>query len=347
MDIIGIICEYNPFHNGHLYHLEKIKEMFPNSLIVLVMPSSFTQRGNASIINKWDKTRIALNYKIDLVIELPYVFTVQSATYFAKASVAILNHLKIDYLVFGSECGSIDILKTKDNEKLLPNDMLGKCYLNEILNNNYNMIPITIKRTNDYHNTLLNDTITSATSIRNGLKEHKDISKYTPIDIKYINTDFLDDNYFKYLKYKIISEQNDLKKYLDVDEGLENRILKYIYKVTTIDELIMKIKTKRYTYSKLSRMLNHILCGFMKEERDKFCEITYIRVLGFSKLGQSYLKKIKKEVTIPIITNYSKIHDSMLDYEMTITKIYASVLNNQQQQELIENEYKNNPLNIL
>ncbi|MEG1900013.1 MAG: nucleotidyltransferase family protein [Bacilli bacterium] len=347
MDIIGIICEYNPFHNGHLYHLEKIKEMFPNSLIVLVMSSSFTQRGNASIINKWDKTRIALNYKIDLVIELPYVFTVQSATYFAKASVAILNHLKIDYLVFGSECGSIDILKTKDNEKLLPNDMLGKCYLNEILNNNYNMTPVTIKRTNDYHNKLLNDTITSATSIRNGLKEHKDISKYTPIDIKYINTNFLDDNYFNYLKYKIISEQNDLKKYLDVDEGLENRILKYIYKVTTIDELIMKIKTKRYTYSKLSRMLNHILCGFTKEKRDKFYKITYIRVLGFSKLGQGYLKKIKKEVTIPIITNYSKIHDSMLDYEMTITKIYASVLNNPQQQELIENEYKNNPLNIL
>ena len=87
---VGIICEYNPFHNGHLFHLKKIKEMFPKSNIILVMSGNFTERGDVSIINKWDKTAIALHYGVDLVVELPFVFAVQSADVFAKASIYII-----------------------------------------------------------------------------------------------------------------------------------------------------------------------------------------------------------------------------------------------------------------
>ena len=103
MKKIGIICEYNPFHNGHLYHLEKIKEMYPDSLIVLVMSSSFTQRGEISILNKWEKTEIALNYKVDLVIELPFVFASQSADIFSYGAIKILKELNVDTIIFGSE----------------------------------------------------------------------------------------------------------------------------------------------------------------------------------------------------------------------------------------------------
>ena len=79
MKSVGIICEYNPFHNGHLKHLNEVKEMFPGYTIILVMSGNFTERGDVSIISKWDKTEIALKAGIDLVIELPFFFASQSA----------------------------------------------------------------------------------------------------------------------------------------------------------------------------------------------------------------------------------------------------------------------------
>ena len=93
MKKIGIICEYNPFHNGHIYHIEKIKEKWKDSIIILVMSGNYTQRGTVSILDKWDKTDIALKY-VDLVVELPFVFTIQSADTFAKGAIEILNSLK-------------------------------------------------------------------------------------------------------------------------------------------------------------------------------------------------------------------------------------------------------------
>ena len=96
-DVIGIICEYNPFHNGHVYHLSKVKELFPNSLVVLVMSSCFTERGEISLLNKWDKTDIALNYGVDIVIELPFFYATNSADYFAEGSIKILNELNCNY----------------------------------------------------------------------------------------------------------------------------------------------------------------------------------------------------------------------------------------------------------
>ena len=115
MKSVGIICEYNPFHNGHLYHLQKVKEMFPNLPIVLILAGNFTQRGIPSILDKWDKTEIALHYGIDLVIELPFSFATQSADIFAYGAIRLLSLLQVDYLVFGSESNNIEQLT-----KLLP-----------------------------------------------------------------------------------------------------------------------------------------------------------------------------------------------------------------------------------
>ena len=354
MKTIGIICEYNPFHNGHLYHINKIKEMFPDSMIILVMSGNFTQRADASIINKWDKTEIALKNNIDLVIELPFEFTCQSADLFAYGAVSILNKLKVDYLVFGSESNDIDminsiadiqlskeyndkvknLLKTGINyatclSKALeeygykniknPNDILGISYVRELKKLNSNIVPITIKRDNDYNSKELTDNITSATSIREHIKD-ENIKKYVPsITYKYLqNKLYFIEDYFPLLKYKILSDIDNLDKYFGVEEGIDNKIKKVIYSSNSYDELIMNIKSKRYTYSKIKRILLCILIGFTKEDAKVRKELKYIRVLGFNKKGRSYLNKIKKEIDIPIYTNYKKD----MNLELKVTSIY-------------------------
>ena len=101
--IIGIICEYNPFHNGHLYHLNKIKELYPDSTIILVMSGNITQRGDISIINKWDKTNIALKFGIDLIIELPFIYACNSSDIFCKGAIQILKELKVNKIIFSNK----------------------------------------------------------------------------------------------------------------------------------------------------------------------------------------------------------------------------------------------------
>lgn len=364
MKSVGIICEYNPFHNGHLYHINKVKEMFPDHTVILIQSSSFTERGEISIINKFDKTKIALKYGVDLVIELPFVFSTQSADIFAKGSLSLLNYLNCEYLVFGSESNDIDTLKelakiqlkSKRYDKLVkkymddginyptamnkaltdlggksvnnPNDLLGLSYIKEIIKNKYNITPISIKRTNDYHSLKANDKIISASAIRNIIKNKKRFKKYVPsLSYKYINKNNFDTKLFELLKYKINSDK-DLSLYQTVDEGIENRIIKYINNVSTMDELISKIKTKRYTYNKISRMLIHILCNFTKDEADKFKEITYIRVLGFNDKGKNYLNRVKRNSSVPIITNPKNSNDEMLKLEHRVTDIYNIITDN-------------------
>lgn len=379
MHTIGIICEYNPFHNGHLYHIQEIKKKYPKSIICLVMSGNFTQRGELSVINKWDKTEIALEYGIDLVIELPFNFASQSADIFCKGAIEILNHLKVDTIVFGSESNDIKFLNeivdiqlnNKDYDILVknyinegvnyptaiskaleeignikvenPNDILGVGYIKEIKKNNYNIKFDTIKRTNNYNDIYTSGSISSATSIRNLLKEKKDTKDFVPeISYKYLSNHlyFIDD-YFSFIKYKILSEIDNLDKYQTVDEGLSNRIKKYINQSNSLEELIMNIKTKRYTYNRLKRMFIHILVGFTKENADD--TLKFIRVLGFNKKGRYHLNKIKKDIDIPIITNYSN-SKGLLNFENKINSILSVALPQKKQIDFIEKEYKQKPI---
>lgn len=380
MKKVGIICEYNPFHNGHLYHINKIKEMFDDSLIILVMSGNFTQRGEASIIPKYSKCDIALLSGIDLVIELPFIFATQSADVFAKTSIEILDKLNVDYVVFGSETNDINKLTmlakaqidNKKYDKLVkeyldkgvnyptalskalyqltdkkidkPNDILGVSYIREILKLNSNITPICIKRSNDYNSIELNDNITSASSIRYALLNGDDVKNYVPEYVyNYLKNPVFTKNYFNLLKYKIMTE-NTLEEYQTVDEGIQNRIKKCIINSRDLDDLILKVKTKRYTYNKLSRMFIHILCNLKKEEVKKYNKISYIRVLGFNIKGRNYLNEIKKDIDIPIITNFSRTNDPILDIEMRSTCVYASILNEKDKINLIESEYKDFPI---
>ena len=372
---IGIICEYNPFHYGHLYHLKKIKEMYPNSNIILVLTGWINERGDLSLIDKFKKTDIALYYGVDLVVELPFKY-MGSADYFTKGSIDILNKLGCDTIVFGSESNDVDTLtylaniqlNDKNYNKLVkkyldkginyptamskalkdisgktvdtPNDILGLSYVKEILKNNYNIKPITIKRTNDYNSKKVEGKITSATSIRELIKNKKRFKKYVPsYSYKYLKNTILLDNYFNYIKYKIISTY-DLTIYQGIDEKLANRIKKYINLSNSLDELISNIKTKAYTYNRIKRTLVYILFSLTKDDF-KNLKLEYIRVLGFNKKGKDYLNSIKKNIDIPLLTNYN---DKYLNKELIINNILS--LNNKikDKKSFIEKEYKNKPI---
>ncbi len=371
---VGIIAEYNPFHNGHLYHLKKIKEKFPEEEIVLVMNGHYTQRGTVSIIDKWKRVEIAKKAGINLIVELPFPFATQSADFFSYGAITILEKLKIEKFVFGSETEDIKTLTTiakcqinnKEFDCLVklyskygenyptaiskaiydltgekvnaPNDLLGVSYIKVILANKYKIKPIAIKRLNNYHDKNIS-TIASATAIRENLLLNKDVTKaipnFTNIHLKKENLHFIE-QYFNLLKYKIITEEN-LNQIATVEEGIENLLKKTIYEVSSYQELIEELKSKRYTYNKITRMLLHILMGFTKEEAKNFREITYIRILGFDKKGQKYLRKIKKNVEIPIISKFIR-NNKMLELELKATTIYA-IPNNEK--ELIKKEYTN------
>ena len=111
MEAVGISCEYNPLHKGHIYHIKETKKLFPNSIIILVMNGYFLERGEISILSKENKTKLSLIYGIDLVVELPFIYGSQSADIFAEASIKILNYLGCKHIVFGSESNNIDALK--------------------------------------------------------------------------------------------------------------------------------------------------------------------------------------------------------------------------------------------
>lgn len=373
MKIIGIIAEYNPFHNGHLYQIKKIKEKYKDSLIIVVLSSSFSQRGEPIILSKHERTDIILNNNVDIVIELPYVFSTQSADIFAKGAISILNSIGINTLSFGIESDINNLQKAAEiqlNNKEFdlkvkeymdkkynyrssvaksifdlinitvdsPNDILAVSYIKEILKQNKNIEILPIKRTSTYTDLKSKNKIVSASNIRNKLGK-ENIKKYVPKETyKYLkNFKYNDNLYFKLLKYKLFTN-NNLNNILLVDEGIENRINKYIKVSNNINELISNIKTKRYTENKIRRTLCHILCDYTKEKNKEFTDIEYIKILGFNEKGKKYLNIIKNKTKYQILTNYKKgFH--MLEEEIKISQIYDLLTN----KNTFLDEYKKGP----
>lgn len=367
MEIIGLIAEYNPFHNGHLYQINKIKEMYPNSIIIVILNGYFLERGIISLETKEEKTRLALKYGVNLVVELPFVFGSNSADIFASSALELLNELKITKLVFGSESNDVKLLtkiaeyQSTDefNQKLKtyldqginyptalnkasianinePNDLLGISYIKAIINNNYKIEPITIKRTNDYHDITSNETIISASNIREKYFNNINIKDYIP-EGKLVNIN--NELFFNLLKYKIITEK-DLSIYLTVDEGIEYKLKKVINNCNSLNDLINQIKTKRYTYNRIMRMFIHILIGFTKVDKAKIINNEYIHLLGFDDEGQKYINSIKKDTNIPIVTKITNLNSKIKDYEQTAASIYQLLT----KEDVLTFEFSNKPL---
>ena len=385
MNITGIITEYNPFHNGHLYHLNTAKKVTNCHGIVCIMSGNFVQRGEPAIIDKWKRAEMALLNGVDLVIELPTFYAVSSAEFFAKGAVGILNDIGIvDNIFFGSECGDVNLLykiaevltkepeelklKIKENlksgvtyakarEKALidildneslnevlsnSNNILGIEYIKAIIKSNSSITPLTMKREGSkYNDKEFNTIFSSATSIRENIKKNFNLNlleSYMPSPSLDILTSLSKNNYtfvfeedmYKFIKYRLLTNCINFNNLFEAKEGIDNKFIKEIYYSSSYEDFVFRIKSKRYTYTKISRLLSQLffsLDNYSFEELLKE-ENLYARILGFNDTGRLILKEMKKKSSIPIITKVSKNNSNkLLQLDIQSTKAY-SILNN-------------------
>lgn len=223
-----------------------------------------------------------------------------------------------------------------------PNNILGLSYTKTIINEQLHINPLTIKRiNNDYHDETINDAIASATSIRKALltdKQTKDITHTLPKStIKQLNEYKATTTiwhhwelYFPLLHYKVMTmESEQLATIFGVDEGLENRIKQTARHAHSFSDWLDKIKTKRYTQTRLQRMFVHILTHTTKQAIEPFTNIAnipYLRLLGMSDIGQAYINQRKKQFTVPLITNIKRDLPADITIDERATDAYYAVL---------------------
>lgn len=310
--ITGIICEFNPLHDGHRYLINTVREKSDG--VVCVMSGNFVQRGEFAVYDKFKRAENALNNGADLIIELPCVYSLMSANGFAKYAVQILESTGVvDEIAFGAECDNVDSLKaTADKIKSCSSEIKNKMkeglsypsarkavVKSEILDTPNNILAIeyinstslpcrAIKRIGKGHDT--DDSSYSASAIR------KNLSPDEICTIKNCEIAVL-------AKLRTMTAE-DFSKIEDVSEGLENRIVNAVRSSVSLEEIYGKIKSKRYTHSRIRRIILRSYLGITKEYGTN---APYIRILGFNDRGKELLSKMKKNAKLPIISRYSNI----------------------------------------
>ena len=336
-NVLGIIAEYNPFHNGHLFHMNESKKSIQADYTVAVVSGNFVQRGDTSLVDKWTKAEMAISNGIDLVIELPLLYSISSAENFAEGSIKILTALKVvDYLSFGSELCDVNILndfaevlytepkefvsvlnhelgkgfsypKAREYANVLssPNNILAIEYLKALKKFKSPIQPMSVKRHKvDYHDTRIVNGFASATAIRqiaqtNDIWSLRQAMPKSSFDILYDrlrsgktvpNLNRFEREIIYTLRKMSVAEIAELP---DVTEGLEHAIKNATASCNTIDELLTILKSKRYTTTRLRRILVYALLGITKKDMQLSQKITpYIRVLGFNQKGKELLSGI-------------------------------------------------------
>lgn len=384
--VVGIIAEYNPFHNGHAYHIQKTKEQTGANFVVAVITGNFTQRGNTSVINKWEKAKMAINGGVDLVIELPTIYSISSAENFSSGAIKILNNIGIvDSISFGMEADDISSLNNIANVLLSEpqeytsllkaelqkgssypkareialmmylndikrysnilngsNNILAIEYLKALKKQRSNLIPIGVKREKVYYNsTKIIDEYASATGIRslllrNQLEEIRKVVPSTTLSILLNNiregTYVLDlTAYGAEILYKLRTMSiQEIANLPDVSEGLENLIKDVSNKTNNLIDLINGIKSKRYTQTRIQRILLYALLGITKKDMEYSKKIVpYVRILGCSENGKILLSQINNKAKIITSlkkfekTNKNKKIARMLEIDKKATNIYT------------------------
>lgn len=353
MKTVGIICEYNPFHNGHLHHLIKAKEIAEGGAIIAILTGYFSMRGDISVINKYDKIKTAIDNGVNLTIELPYLLGTQNADLFAYNSIYLLNKMKIDTIVCGSEQNNLNIIKEiyqlqkkeefqdlikmnlkngnsyrksfsealkKYNYELNSNDMLNLKYYEAIQNINPQIELILIQRINNNYNdkTINNSKIQSATALRIIDTIEGFVPEY--VNEIFINKGFYNINQFSSILRHIITTSN-INDIFMAKEGIENSLTANFQ---NIDELVEKLTTKRYTSSRIKRFLSYIITNTQKDTNFDISK-TLPRVTGFDELGKGHLSKIKKQVNY--FTRLTNGISEIYDKELLIAKIFTNIFN--------------------
>lgn len=366
---LAVIGEFNPFHNGHFYHLTKAKKMTMPDFTIGVMSGNFVQRGDTAILDKWTRAEIAIRNGFDLIIELPTLYSISSAENFADGAIKILDSLGIvDYLAFGSEIGEIEPIdnvasilykepkefSTLINKQLRsglsypkareialsmyfgtskvfssileePNNILGVEYLKAIKKYKSTITPITFKRKNsDYHSKTISFGIASATAIRSFLNDNDKLKEVLPkSSYEILKKKMKSGEYVKglevfekeiiyILRRMTISEIENLP---EVTEGLENRIKSAVHEAKNLNDLISKIKSKRFTQTRIQRILVYALLNVTKKDMQSAQKATpYIRILGFSEYGKKIISTIaKNNPKAKIVVSFKKFVEANKD----------------------------------
>ena len=363
---IGIVAEYNPFHNGHLYQIRKIREIFGKDVFIAVVVSGdFVQRGEISFLDKWEKTQVNLEYGVNLVAELPLYYSIQNAEIFSKMATRILDYLGMDIQVFGAEEENIEVLqkvldlqKRQDyKDKLMgymkkgnsystsqrlalkeyeldgivkSNNILALEYMREIEKGNLGIKPFIVKREiSEYNEEKVEkerEEFASASFLRNELekileefcgdknlkskklilKKLKKIQKFVPeksfeiilenLEFKIkngINFQKLKEEIFKIVKYKILTEKKEkIMEIYDINCEIYARIYKGAEISKNYREFLENTKSRNLSNRRVERIILNILLNIKAGMMD--FEINYVRILGFDKKGQEYLKKIRE-----------------------------------------------------
>lgn len=383
MNIVGIICEFNPFHNGHKYLIDRVREDLKPDAVVCVMSGNFVQRGIPATWHKRLRAQMAVACGADLVFELPACYSVNAAPEFAYGGTALLASLGVNTLAFGSECGDASLIleiarkiASESDEMSLKikslmnggmaypkayselleaeypgflggsNNVLALEYAKQIIKHGFAMDLYTVKRVGAKHDSSeLSGEYSSASAIRNAVLEEVDINNiyesYIPKDACSIIKDYglvcrPENQLFAILRHRILTMScAELAQTLEVSEGLENKLKQAILKSNSVDELVHRIKSKRYTYARISRILMQILLGITKENYPvlKDSSLKYARVLAANAQGTKLIKRIKKADNIEIITNTARQkaqnaeNNPSLALDIVANDIY-SVLNN-------------------
>ena len=339
MSTFGIVCEFNPLHNGHKRLIDKARDLGAEC-IVCVMSGNAVQRGELAIADKYVRAEAAILCGADLVLELPYPWCAASAEYFSAAGIEILSHF-CDSVIFGSESGDIDLLtnaakvaatlkfkqeflqrsvegegaakayfslleRYASSQKLSSNDLLGIEYIRTAIEKNFNIDFYTIKREgagyNDMELSLGQNP--SATAIRQAWNKGMDASEYIPPEARdvFLNADFSGcEEFFRaVLMYFRLADSKHFDGIAEIDGGIENRIISCANKASSKEEFFDMLKTKRYTDAKLRRAMLFCMTGVRRELLKQ--SPAYVNLLGANSIGRELLSKTRKSAKITIVT---------------------------------------------
>lgn len=359
MKIVGIIIEANPFHKGHKYLIDKVREDLNPDILIACMSGYFTMRGELSVLSKLNKCDILLNNGFDLVLELPITHALNSADIFAESSVQILNSVGITHLAFGIENGEVDdflniielenskqfrdlflknlknsnrykqayfeTIKTISNNPtlaeltLLPNNTLGISYIRAIQKTT--ITPHCIKRigANDLEAEL--STFPSGTGLRKAINENIDISKFINFNTNLLSSIQDVDKQLKTLLLNLKIQQNYNQDTLHIYEGIDNYIFNNFDFNLNFEDNLNKLSNKKYSKSKLRRVIISLLLNIPASLSK---EPPYLRVLGFNASGINYLTSLKD---VSFITNIKNINNNFINEEIKATKLYSILTN--------------------
>ena len=404
--IIVIVAEYNPFHSGHLYQINKAKSICAADYVVVIMSGHFTQRGEAAIYDPYLRTEMALKAGVDAVYEMPAAFSTASAADFAFYAVTFLTLLNVDYISFGVEDATLDELenladillnesegfKNLIKEKLskgytyplarkeaflnelknfrnfdetgiksllsTPNNILGLEYIYTIKKIGSHLRPVLIKRKgSDYHDKGIayNKEHSSATALRKYLSLHSELkeleSSLMPSSIEIIKKSkplFADDfrGSISRKLYDLLYNDVDLSIYSDISPNLSDRIYKLNKNYSDYEAMVASIKSKDYTFTRISRALCHILLNIKRSDTDIYKNnIKYSKLLGFRRSSGHLLKLIKTRSKLINITKPADAKDILRDeketYKLFMSEVYASYIYNSVYYDKYKTELKN------